>query len=95
MARRLIDGLERSAIAEALHYTSEPAFWDLDLGIATRRERRNSSAPEGLRVKLLDIAQQLGVTVVEGTPEALDLRFTYYLDDACKKWLAHTIVALE
>ena len=54
-----------------------------------------TSAPAGLRVKLVDIAKQLRVTVVEGTPEVLDLRFTYYLDDACKKWLAHSIVALE
>jgi len=54
-----------------------------------------SSAPDALRVKLVDIAQQLGVVVADDVPEVLDLRFTYYVDDACKKWLGHVSVTLE
>lgn len=50
-----------------------------------------SDAPEGLKAKLVDIAGQLGVVMVEGEYAALDLRYTYDVSDACKKWL----VALE
>ncbi|MBY0407713.1 MAG: hypothetical protein K2Q01_08470, partial [Rickettsiales bacterium] len=46
-----------------------------------------STAEEPLRAKLMDIAGQLGVSVVEGTPAALDLRFTYYVANACREWL--------
>ena len=46
-----------------------------------------SSASEGLREKLVDIAKQLGVIVVEGEFAALDLRYSYRLNEACKKWL--------
>jgi fructose/tagatose bisphosphate aldolase len=46
-----------------------------------------SSAAEQTRAKLVDIARQLGVTVVEGDYEALDLRYSYRVREACVQWL--------
>lgn len=47
-----------------------------------------SSAPAPLRGRLVDIAGQLGVAVVQGEPEAaLDLRYTYRVEEACRGWL--------
>lgn len=47
---------------------------------------RSSAAPP-TRAKLVDIAKQLGVVVVDGPWEALDLRYSYDVPDACRKWL--------
>ncbi len=54
-----------------------------------------SSAPEILKAKLADIAQQLGVVMVEGVFEALDLRYTYKPAEACEKWLKEKAAVLE
>lgn len=49
-----------------------------------------SEATEPLRSKLVDIAQQLGIVVVEGSTSALDLRYTYRVGEACRTWLSET-----
>ena len=46
------------------------------------------SAPDMLKAKLADIAQQLGVEMVEAAYVSLDLRYTFKVADECKKWLA-------
>lgn len=47
-----------------------------------------SSAVDALRKKLVNIAQQLGVVVVEGEYESLNLRYSYRVEEDCKKWLS-------
>lgn len=44
-------------------------------------------APEPTRGKLVNIAQQLGIVVMEGDSPALDLLFEYDTRGACRKWL--------